>query len=1175
MPANNAPLENRPAGTWHRIDEVVMAFEDAWRLGPPPTIDDFLPTDGPDNTPVLRELVHVDLERRWSQGEAAGVEDYLRRFPQLQDDPGAVSELIAAEFRLRCEREPGLDPVLFLKRFPGHESALLPRPSHFPEECLGANVGSRHYPAQKATASDGGSPRPQVPGYAIEGELGVGGMGVVFRARQVSLNRLVALKMIRSGAWAAGEEVQRFRNEAEAAAGLDHPNIVAVHEVGSVQGQLYYTMRLVEGHSLAQHLARFRDEPRRAALLMATVARAVHHAHQRGVLHRDLKPSNILVDGAGQPHVTDFGLAKRVAGDMSLTQTGALVGTPGYMAPEQTGGGRGPVSVACDVYSLGAVLYALLAGRAPFRGEHVLEVLEQTRSREPDSLSGQNGRVDRDLETITRKCLEKDPSRRYPSAQALAEDLERWLDGKPIEARRPTRTRRLWMWSRRHPSLALLSAAVAVLVPLLIATLATAVVIVGGERDDAREQRERMREQRERMREQRERTRENLYAADMGLAYRAWLQGDMAQLARLLDEWQPQPEASDLRDFAWRFLDSLRRGQTRTPPAQEQAHKGAIYRMAFSPDGRTLASASKDGTVRLKTTGGRPILLLGHTAEVNWVAFDREGSRLATASDDGTARVWDAASGKQLLCVTVPEQGQEVVAAEFTTDGRALLTGDGPLEVGKGGDGHVRLWQLPSGAPSPGRPLTTVSSRIEGLAVAPDGTRVASVTKDGRLVVRDTVAHGGASERFVAPGEVSCVAYAPDGRSLVVGDRHGNVRLFRASDGAQEALYVFEEGGGVEAVAFAPDRRTLAACGRAGRVRLWDLRSGIPRRKLDCKGVRLWCLTFSPDGRTLLAGGDDGAIRSWDLSQSPVPQYLPAPAGDVCALAFASDGATLAVATCMGLVSFWDPASLSERPGLGRLEHRSRGSYWLEFAADGKALGVLTHYDLCLWDPVGPPQLAQRPHGGPRLIARREVEKGSGMGLCRRPGHPEWTIWRKDQPLLRWDAATGQDLPTGVEGEPCGSAAWSADGTTLAVNQIKRVRLLRPGTRETIDLPADKCFPIASSPEGATVATGHNDGIIRLWDATAGGLRRELAGHRMRVAGLAFSPGGRVLASGGWDGTVRLWHLASGREHFTLPAQLGGSVNALAFAPGGSLLAAAYLNGRDREGVALWRATPP
>jgi WD40 repeat protein len=375
---------------------------------------------------------------------------------------------------------------------------------------------------------------------------------------------------------------------------------------------------------------------------------------------------------------------------------------------------------------------------------------------------------------------------------------------------------------------------------------------------------------------------------------------------------------------------------------------------------------------------------------------------------------------------------------------------------------------------------------------------------------------------------------------------------------------VFEEGGGVEAVAFAPDGRTLASCGRHGRVRLWDLRTGIPRRKLDCEDVRQWCLTFSPDGRTLLAGGDDGAIRSWDLSQTPVPQYLPAPAGDINALAFAPDGATLAVADPFGTVTFWDPASLSERPGLGPHKHGWPGPNGLEFGADGKALGVLTAHKLYLWDPAGP-----------RLIARRQVGKGHGVGLCRRPGHPEWTICRHDQPLLRWDAAKGQDLPTGVGVEPCTAAAWSADGTTLAVCQGKRVRLLRAGTGETIDLPAHVCFCIAWSPEGATVATGHGDGTIRLWDAAAGELRRELAGHRMKVTCLAFSPGGRVLASGGWDGTVRLWHLASGREHFTLPAQLEGDVSAMRFAPGGSLLAAAYRNGRDRDGVALWRATPP
>jgi hypothetical protein len=397
--------------------------------------------------PRLVEALREDQARRWRAGQRLLAEAYLETFPGLAGSAEDALVLLCGEAMLRRERGETPELAEYQRRFP-HLAGQLALPFGLLGAFAEVERPGQPTVAQTPLAGPTAAP-PVVPGYEVLEELGRGGMGVVFKARDTDLGRVVALKIVLTGALAAAAEVQRFRAEAEAAARLDHPHIVPIYEVGEYGGRPYFTMKWSDGDSLAQHLGRLSKDGRAAVGLVAAVARAVHHAHQRGIIHRDLKPANVLIDGQGQPHVSDFGLAKRTDGDSGLTQTGAIVGTPSYMAPEQAAGKK-EITTAVDVYALGAILYECLTGRPPFRGDTPLDTLLQVVERDAVPPRAVNPAVDRDLELICLKCLQKEPARRYGSAEALAAELEHWLAGEPLGVRPPSLPSLLRLWLHQH-----------------------------------------------------------------------------------------------------------------------------------------------------------------------------------------------------------------------------------------------------------------------------------------------------------------------------------------------------------------------------------------------------------------------------------------------------------------------------------------------------------------------------------------------------------------------------------------------------------------------------------------------------------------------------------------------------------------------------------------------------
>ena len=440
----------------------------------------------------MNQAIEREQRESWQRGTPISIESLVERFPQLADNSSALFDLIAAEINLRRQRGEKADIGEYERRFPQcagrlrqlfdeppadtdlSSSGTLIRP---PELQAGSVASLPEYEASAEAAA--ASEVPAIVGFEILGELGRGGMGIVYRARQLSADRVVALKVVRTDVLASlplasqASTLERFRHEAQAAAKLEHDNLVSVYEVGEAGNRAYYAMKYVAGKSLHALVKDGPLENRRAAKYLEPVARALHLAHQHGILHRDLKPHNILVDErSDRPLLTDFGLAKFLERQHDLTVAGEVMGTPSYMSPEQALD-PSKVSAAADVYSLGATLYHVLTGRAPFVSASMAETIRQIFDDEPVPVWVLNPAVDRDLETICLKCLEKDPAKRYTSAEALADDLARYLEGRPIVARPVGPIERSWRWCRRNPRVASLLA----LVATLAVTAVTAIVV--------------------------------------------------------------------------------------------------------------------------------------------------------------------------------------------------------------------------------------------------------------------------------------------------------------------------------------------------------------------------------------------------------------------------------------------------------------------------------------------------------------------------------------------------------------------------------------------------------------------------------------------------------------------------------------------------------------------------
>ncbi|MCI0738611.1 MAG: WD40 repeat domain-containing serine/threonine protein kinase, partial [Gemmataceae bacterium] len=683
--------------------------------------------------------------------------------------------------------------------------------------------------------------------YELIEEIARGGMGVVYRARQKSLGRIVAVKVILVGYWASQTQIRRFKAEAEAAAKLDHPNIVPIYEIGEEDGQHFFSMKLVEGVNLAELndrcAARNTEWMSRAAGLTAQLARAVHYAHQHGILHRDLKPTNILLDARNEPYLTDFGLAKVLEADSGLTLSAQVAGTPSYMAPEQAAGQARGATPATDIYSLGAILYELLTGHPPFRGRSPLEILQQVREREPRPPRKWNSAVPRDLEIICLKALRKEPSRRYTNALELAEDLDRWLAGKPILARPVARLERLWLWSKRNPA----ATVVAVLL-LVLAAVSTVAAL--------------------RLRQQRNAATENLW--------RAYI--NEARQTRAVDEVGRRFEAMALLEKAMRIR--------RTPEVRNEVIACLALRdlrvrkrwpgfpagtthIAIEPRHRHYARVDGQGRVSVRDVeSDRELSAFNEPPYfVDWLGFSPDGQHLilrrARPGQESVLQFRDWRKNELVLEVEV--SSYDPVPFDFASSGQFFVVGqrDSRLEIRSFPSGELRRV-----IPVEGPPVFTRFS--------PDGKRLTvNLPGDDRarnaVLVAD-VEGTNAPRIFNGGSEVKSVAWHPDSRRLAIGRNNHTVyeHDILADTDTEVRRHVRLETPVTEC-AYSPDGTILAALSMDGTLVIWDAAEG--GKSLTTKVA--WAnLGFVPGTTQLGFGVAPPDVFIWSVEPSPVCHWI-------------------------------------------------------------------------------------------------------------------------------------------------------------------------------------------------------------------------------------------------------------------------------------------------------------
>jgi WD40 repeat protein/tRNA A-37 threonylcarbamoyl transferase component Bud32 len=994
-----------------------------------------------------------------------------------------------------------------------------------------------HIAAFTSANSDG--PVRRFGDYELLHEIARGGMGVVYKARQVKLNRVVALKMILAGQLAGKDDIQRFHAEAEAAANLEHPNIVPIFEVGEHQGQHYFSMGFVEGSSLADKVAMGPLPPREAAGLVRKVAEAIGFAHQKGVIHRDLKPANVLLDESGEPKVTDFGLAKKVQGDSNLTASGQILGTPSYMPPEQAAGKLDLVAEPADIYSLGAILYTLLSGRPPFQADNHLDTLLQVLEKYPIAPRQLNPNVPRDLETVCLKCLHKEPTRRYWVAQELAEDLGRFLEGEPVKARPVGRIERAWRWCKRRPLVAGLSATVA----LLLLAAAIAGPWIAHRQATLRLEAQQRREDLART----EREREEAAAQAVSLAHREWMNNNVQGALRFLDRC---PER--FRGWEWRYLQGLCSSELATL----SGHQGAVGEARFFGGGEEIVTAGAgDHTVRLwDASSGIELRTLKPTLEEGFT-FSDDGRWLgATSKMRGQVVIWDLEQEKEVQALRVPPAG--LTGGAFSRDGATVILG--------AADGTALVCDVTSA--SVRHTLPGVDQPLKSVALSADGTHAAGGTTDGRVLIwsleSGELLHTLTGHRGGQNMHVGSVCFRPDGAQMATASNDGTAKVWDVTTG-HELFSLRGHVGFVYDVMYSPDGSRLATAGWDQTVRTWDAATGQPLHVYRGHTYIVLSVAYHLDGKRLVSTGMSpdgvGAVKVWDATEDQQYRKLDRHQRAVLALAYSPDGQLLVSGSVENNAKVWDVATGREvltfdnGTDVGDVEFLPDGRV---VTGSGGPFSSQRNGEIKIWEPTTGQVLRtiEEPHGPIGALA----VSGDGKYIVTGTGSSE--LARQVSAVRVWDANTGTQLHS-LGARDQGAiydcvfhpdhrrfvVVGVAGGAKLIDAQMGT--LVRTFGRTNIEYRT-----AAIHPNGRWLAISGSDPAIAVFDLKTGEQIHSLVSHALPVFDLEYSPDGRRLVSTGHDATIRIWDSESGAELLTLRGHQH-EVYTARFSPNGRVLA--------------------